>query len=173
MLKPYQMVIYLALAGCSSPGTMPESQGQRVEQVMPSDDPIPPTSISGKTLEAPAPPYAGSLAAPFVATRAGINNPIPEAIMTGRFSIERGCLVFEQEGSGYKALAMLPEGSKVLYMTGTPYGFTINSKSVSLDEVVEVNGGEIPHGGEKNFGLPGPLPVSCPNVTVAIGGIGR
>ncbi len=101
----------------------------------------------------------------FVALRSGAG-AVPEAIAQGQLELSNGCIVFRQVGAD-AALAILPSGSRLI----DGKSLSIGGRTVLLGTRLSVNGGPIPSGSGKDYGLVAPVPSQCPAAMFVIGGL--
>ena len=87
----------------------------------------------------------------------------PEALPSGMFLIEKGCLVFRYSGSqGVTRTPLLPPGSR-LARSGGSETVMIGGVAVPIGRQVTLAGGDLPTGVVKN-----PLPPQCPQEAMLV-----
>lgn len=86
----------------------------------------------------------------------------PEALPSGMFLIENGCLVFRYGGSRVTRTPLLPPGSR-LTRSGDSETVTIGGVAVPIGRQVTLAGGDLPTGVVKN-----PLPPRCPQEAMLV-----
>lgn len=87
----------------------------------------------------------------------------PEALPSGMFLIENGCLVFRYGGSrGVTRTPLLPPGSH-LARSGGSETVTIDGVAVPIGRQVTIAGGDLPNGVVKN-----PIPPRCPQEAMLV-----
>jgi hypothetical protein len=87
----------------------------------------------------------------------------PEALPSGMFLIENGCLVFRYSGAqGITRTPLLPPGSR-LARSGDSETVTIGGVAVPIGRQVSVAGGGLPNDVVKN-----PIPPRCPQEAMLV-----
>lgn len=122
-------------------------------------------SHSTSTAGTPAP---GATAPAFLARYTATT--VPEAISTGKFSVESSCVVYTPAGSSTSFLALLPASTRFLGEADAPTGLTFDGRDVRFGEVVRMTGGTVPVDSLKSYGVTATVPAACPKSAYVIGG---
>ena len=129
-------------------------------------DPPPAAAAFGPDGAGPADAPPGNVFVAIVSGSEGYN--APEALPSGSFLVENGCLVFRYGGSrGLRRTPLLPPGSR-LSGNGGSGSVRIGGTSVTLGEQVTLAGGDLPRSVVKTA-----IPPRCPQEAMLVTEVAR